>query len=92
MSKQRKARVSIGLHMPGWLPPRLHLPVRLLLGLALGGCVAGYAVALATVVHRLLDFGGNAVAQFGNLALLIIGAFVLRAALVRWSQGFRPDS
>ncbi len=91
MSTRRKARISIGLHMPAWLPERLHMPLRLTLGLVLGACFAGYAVALAVVVNNLLDLDGNPLVQLGNLALLIIGAFVLRAALIRWSRGFRTD-
>jgi hypothetical protein len=87
MSKNRKTRIPIGLHMPGWLPRQLHLPARLVLGLALGGCLAAYAVALATVVHRLLDLSGDPVVQLINLSLLIIGAIALRGALVLWSRG-----
>jgi hypothetical protein len=88
MSKHRKARISIGLHMPGWLPEHLHMPARLALGLVLGGCFAGYAVALAVVVSNLIDLDGSPAAEIGNLALLIIGAFALRAALIRWCRGF----
>ena len=92
MSKHRKPRISIGLHMPGWLPRQLHTPVRVALGLFLGLCFTGYAVALATVVHRLLDLKSDPVVQFANLGLLIVGAFVLRAALIRWSRGFGSES
>jgi len=92
MTKRRKARISIGQNMPAWLPDRLHMPVRVVLGLALGGCFAGYAVALAIVVRNLLDLSVSPAAQLGNLALLIVGAFLLRAALIRWSRGLRPDS
>lgn len=91
MTKERKARITIGLHMPRWLPRHLHVPVRLALGLVLGLCFAGYAAALAIVVHKLLDLTGDPVVQIINLALLIIGAVVLRGALIRWSRGVRTD-
>ena len=92
MNNRRKGRISIGLHMPEWLPLRLHLPVRLVLGLVLGACFAGYAAALAIVVHRLLDLNGDPVAPIVNLGLLIVGAVVLRAGLIRWSRGFGSDT
>lgn len=92
MDKRRKARISIGRTMPAWLPGRLHMPVRVVLGLALGACFAGYAAALAIVIHNLLDLGASPAQQLVNLALLIIGAFVLRAALIRWSRGFRSET
>ena len=92
MARNGKARVRIGTEMPVWLPPALHAPARVILGLLLGMGFAVYAAALALAADRLMNAGGygsDGTEALGHLLALLAGGLVVRYALVRIGEG--PD-